>query len=224
MNQPRLTDIPLWSRFEARALRILHRALALLAADAFDPDIDERELNRQLFRAIAEANHQIQNEDGGGLDRMPSYDGHQAPERVDVPRAVHEWKRPDFTWSWFDHQAGSGLEGCLEFAVECKRLGTADSRPDFDRAYVDDGVLRFVSDSHMYGLNGASGAMIGYVQCSDHDAILTNVSERSAHHGLPDLVAQPPAQEVFELRQLLARVFGATPFSLVHLWVDLRAA
>ena len=218
---PRLTDVPLWRRFEERALGVLAHALTLL--NEVDPTVDELELNRQLFANIAEANRLINLENNGAFEFLPSYDGHQAPYNLDLPPDEFEAKRPDFTWSIQDASASSGLEGCREFVVECKRIGNEEGGTNFNHRYVDLGVVRFVSPSHKYGLRGVSGAMIGYVQRSDHQSILVMINERASHHTLRELVSSSGMEgEVSELRHMLDRTFGESPFSLIHLWVDVR--
>lgn len=187
------------------------------------PDLDELSVSHQLFGKIAEANLRLGASRVGGFESLPSYDGHQAPLDSGGPIQPSDRKRPDFVWSVQDHTAESGMEGCLEFVVECKRLGDELQESTFGYRYVDDGVLRFVRESHRYGQRGESGAMVGYVQRSDCSTIYSSVSDRMSHHGLPHCVAPSDwNQPVSELRQVLQRTFQPTPFLLVHLWVDLR--
>lgn len=223
MNAPKLTELPLWQNFANRALRVLDDALALLPA--VPPETDELALNRLLFGCIAEANRLINLADSGGFEYLPSYDGYQAPENTGLPPDEFESKRPDFSWSLHDHTAATGLEGCREFVIECKRLGDGPGQPKFNDRYVDNGVVRFVSATHKYGLHGASGAMVGYVQRSDNHRIHTAVQDRAAHHHLAAMVAQHGLDAaIVHLEHELPRGFGESPFLLVHCWVDLRPA
>ncbi len=222
MNAPKLTDLPLWNNFASRALRVLRDALALLPT--VSPDMDELRLNRLLYESIAEANRLINLADGGGFDYLPSYDGYQAPEDTAAAPDEFESKRPDFAWSLQDHSAPTGLEGCREFVIECKRLGNGPNLANFNHRYVDRGILRFVLTTHKYGLHGGSGAMVGYVQRSDNATIFAAVGERVAHHHLAEIVAPQRLDDaIIELDQQVHRAFGESPFRIFHLWVDLRA-
>jgi hypothetical protein len=223
VSQPKLTDLPLWTRFEERALRVLGHALSLLGET--ENGLDELRLNRLLYACIADANRLINIQDGGGFEYLPSYNGFQAPDNVAEPPEGFEAKIPDFIWSLHDHTAASGLEGCREFVIECKRIGNERGGTNFNHRYVDQGIVRFVSITHKYGLRGESGAMVGYIQRSDHDAILAAIGERSASLELGEIaVSREIGDAVVELRQLLDRLFGKSPFALIHLWVDLRPA
>ena len=106
--------------------------------------------------------------------------------------------------------------------MECKRLGNPGRR-NFNHQYVDEGIVRFVSRSHKYGVHGASGAMVGYVQCSDNPTILSQVQPRVSHRNLGPIRVHAGLDEaIAELRQELVRKFGASPFRLHHFWVDVR--
>jgi hypothetical protein len=221
MTAPKLTDLPLWDQFESRVLRVLRRALSLMPSAP--PELGELMLNRLLFEKIAEANRLINAEDQSGFDYMPSYDGLPAPLDAAALPEESEGKRPDFTWSLYDHDAVSASEACREFVVECKRLGHAGVGHNINHLYVDLGVVRFVTTAHRYGAHGSSGTMVGYIQRSEHDSILGAVRDRCTHHNLADLTAEGDwGAALCELRQMLERSFGASPYKLVHLWVDLR--
>ncbi len=223
MNAPKLTDLPLWNNFASRAVRVLREGLALLPT--VQPDMDELLLNRLLYESIAEANRLINLADGGGFEYLPAYDGYQAPESTAAPPDEFESKRPDFAWSLQDHTAPTGLVGCREFVVECKRLGNGPDLPNLNHLYVDRGILRFVATTHKYGLHGASGAMVGYVQRSDNATIFAAVVERVAHHHLAEIrVPDGLAGAIAQLDQQLDRAFGESPFHLFHFWVDVRPA
>jgi hypothetical protein len=188
-----------------------------------EADLDELRLNRLLFACIADANRLINIQDGGGFEYLPSYNGFQAPDNVGEPPEGFEAKIPDFIWSLHDHTAASGLEGCREFVIECKRIGSEPGGTNFNHRYVDQGIVRFVSITHKYGLRGESGAMVGYIQRSDSNAILAAIQERSTNLELGAIaVSKETNNAVVELRQLLDRLFGKSPFALIHLWVDLR--
>ncbi len=190
-----------------------------------DPNFREPRLSRALFGCIAEANRLINLENEGAFEYLPSYDGYQAPQNVAGDPEESERKRPDFIWSLHDHAAASGLEGCREFVVECKRLGDPPGQNTLNHRYVDLGIVRFVSPRHKYGMRGASGAMVGYVQRSNKRTILAVVQARAATHALAAVVPYGTLDDaILELEQLLERTFGESPFRLHHFWVMLRLA
>jgi hypothetical protein len=200
---------------------VLARALLLLCESENLGALDELELNRLLFVAIANASRQLHHETGASFDYLPTYDGLQVPLGAATAEAS-ERKRPDFAWTLLDHSAPSGLDGCREFVVECKRLGDKPGDATLSRRYVDNGVRRFVDPGHRYGLRGTSGVMVGYIQQSDVDTILRQVRDRLNHHSLADVVEEQPRHHPIKLQHMLVRVFGINPFLLFHYWCDVR--
>jgi len=217
VNPPLLTETPVWSNFEGRILGVLELALSLIKE--VDETTSETELNRHLADKLSEANFKLRSSGTGGLDFLPAYDGLQYPDEDSPPEAVNE-KRPDFTWSWQSDSDATYSEATREYVVECKRLGDA-AGDTFSNRYVDNGIARFVSESHRYGHRGDSGAMIGYVQVPGKTAILTAVQARANTQSLGDLVEDGQLeQKLARLNQHLTRNFGKSPFKLVHFWID----
>lgn len=217
MTAPSLTSVPVWANFEKRIFGILELALTLL--EDGDGTVGELELNERLADHISAANFQLRQAGEGGLDFLPSYDGHQYPDET-VPLGEANRKRPDFTWSWQDDSGLTHDEATREFAVECKRLGDM-AGSEFNHRYVDEGILRFVNSSHEYGRRGGRGAMVGYVQVLGKPAILVTVQTRAASHQLSPLSPDGELDvRIARLTQQLDRTFGESPFELVHFWVD----
>jgi hypothetical protein len=203
--------------FEQSIFSILELALNLL--ENADEVTDELQLNERLATCISAANYQLLQSGEGGLDFLPSYDGHQYPDETPLNGEANR-KRPDFTWSWQDAASPTYDEATREFTVECKRLGDVAGSV-FSHRYVDDGILRFVSTSHEYGRLGARGVMVGYVQVLGKPAILATVQARAESHELAPLTPEGELEgRIARLVHHLDRTFGESPFELVHLWVD----
>ncbi len=217
MTAPSLTSVPVWANFEQRILGVLELALNLLAEA--DETVGELELNERLAARISTANFQLLQTGEGGLDFLPSYDGHQYPDETALLGEANR-KRPDFTWSWQDASSPTHGEATREFVVECKRLGDATGSV-FSHRYVDEGIVRFVSASHEYGRLGGRGSMVGYVQVPGKPAILVTVQARTASHQLSEISPDGELDDrIARLTQTLDRDFGESPFELVHFWVD----
>ena len=89
------------------------------------------------------------------------------------------------------------------------------------------GIVRFGRSSHRYGAFSSWGVMIGYLQNSDHNTVLSEVSRHIAAERDPPLTVLVPGQSVWQpvtsrLEHCFDRPFAATPFRSLHLWVDLR--
>ena len=217
MTAPTLTSIPVWSNFEQRILGVLEHALTLL--EEAEETVGEFELNEGLAARISAANYELHRTGEGGLDFLPSYDGHQYPDETTPLREANR-KRPDFTWSWQDDSGSTHDEATREFAVECKRLGDAMGST-FNNRYVDEGIVRFVNVSHEYGRRGRRGAMVGYVQVPGKPAILVAVQARAESHQLAPLLPDGELDgRLTRFTQQLGRSFGQSPFELVHLWIN----
>jgi hypothetical protein len=217
---PSLTSLPVWENFEQRILGVLEHALSLL--ETVEEAIGEIEMNERLANRISEANYELNQSGQGGLDFLPSYDGHQYPD-ASAPLSDANRKRPDFTWSWQDDSESSFDDATREFAVECKRLGDA-SGSTFNHRYVDEGIVRFVNVSHEYGRRGRRGAMVGYIQIPGKPAVLQAVQQRIQSHELAPLSPDGELDDhLVRLRQQLTRTFGHSPFELIHLWIDVTS-
>jgi len=92
--------------------------------------------------------------------------------------------------------------------------------------YVKNGILRFVQAEHGYGKSAPSGAMVGYIRSMTSTNILNEVNGHAARENLSNIelpVAGWCDDGVTRLEQQLDRpAVLPSPFSLRHLWVDLR--
>jgi len=224
MSQPRLSELPLWERHEARVVGILKGALELLRTRW--PTGGEPELNRELFLCILEVNRR--NHDAGGdhwFDYAPSYEARNPPT-PDTEDSASEKKIPDLYWGYLDHQEMDPRRSSRNFVIECKRLGAPSAAGwVFNVHYMDDGARRFVHPDWRYGKGVASSAMVGYIESMDPDTILDEVNLAGATHGLSPIArVGAPTPPLHELAHAVDRTFEVTPFRLLHLWIEVPLA
>jgi hypothetical protein len=108
--------------------------------------------------------------------------------------------------------------------VECKRLGKS-SRADwvFNVNYVQHGICRFRDPKWAYAQRFRSGAMVGYWQSMELMQVLKEVNEEARRNSIPDLVSSRSTVSGGDrLEHTFERSFEASPFHLLHLWIDLR--
>ena len=220
MAQPRLSELPLWERHEARVLGLLRSALELLRTRR--PTGGEPELNRELFLCILEVNRR--NHDAGNefwFDYAPTYEARNPPT-PDTEDSASEKKIPDLYWGYLDHQEPDPRRSSRNFVIECKRLGQATAAGwVFNVRYIADGVHRFLHPDWRYGKDVSSGAMVGYIESMDADAILEEVNVAAFQRGIAPIAwAGGPTPPLHELGHSLGRTFQMTPFRLIHLWIE----
>jgi hypothetical protein len=214
--RPRLSKLRLWAAREKECLDLLAQALARLAGDP-GPDADEDNINRRLMRFLDASGAQ------GGMGARNTlgpvvYEGRSSPAPSDPTRASREFKRPDFAWLWFDDLVADPMLSRREFVVECKRLGV----DPFPRRYVTDGILRFVKDSHAYGKDMRSGAMVGYLQSIPIDTAVKQVNANVTSRNVSTLkLRSKRGDDEAKLEHRVTREFDVSPFLLTHLWVRL---
>jgi hypothetical protein len=161
-----------------------------------------------------------------GVPYPITYEGHNPPHADDASKAKSEDKKPDFHWGMIDHTEIDPMKCERQFTIECKRLGSPPS-PSWvlTKNYIQNGILRFFRENDGYGKGAASGAMIGYVQDMEFDNILKEVNEEAAQNSISELAISPEgwrSKKVSRLRHKFERRFAISPFSLSHLWIDLR--
>lgn len=220
MPQPQLSELPLWERHEARVLAILREALDLLRTRW--PAGGEPALNRELFMCILDVNRR--NQEAGNdhwFDYAPAYEARNPPA-PDTEDSASEKKIPDFYWGYLDHQEPDPRRSSRNFVIECKRLGEPSAAGwEFNLHYVDDGARRFFDPDWRYGKDVESGAIVGYIESMDSDAIVDEVNIAAAAAGLSAIVRNgPPAPPLHHLEHTFHRTFQVTPFRLVHLWIE----
>jgi len=225
VKRPGISGCQIWWDHERRVLGVVKWALDLLRTED-DLDLDENKLNRRLLRCIRTANFQL-NKRGEGIGYPVIYEANNQPDADDEQRAKRESKRPDFQWGLTDQSEEDPLRQDKYFVIECKRLGEPVRKFwVFNKNYVEEGILRFVCAKHGYGKSAPSGAMVGYIRSMLSADILSEVNGHATTAGLPLVILSTDGwvgKGVSRLEQKLDRSkVPPTPFSLRHLWVDLR--
>ena len=212
-NQPKLTDLDLWTFYEHRFIRLLHEALAALRERS--PTENEPELNRQLFFAVQDVTFKASQLG----EHLPAFipEAKNPPSPSDPERTHREDKIPDFRWAFNDPQAKKSDDMRKEFVVEAKRLANPRSR--FATEYVRSGINRFIDPDWGYAQDMKSGAMVGYIQEITFDDATSHVTGRNAKETLPKLrQTERNSETSATFDQLLNRPFPINPFKLFHIW------
>lgn len=223
---PRLSQINFWKNHEERVCEVIAYALVLLQKR--DNLIqNEDTLNREFFFCLREANNHMVRQ-GKGLSTPFYYEARNQPSAIhNNEKREREDKRPDFQNGFVDHSESDPEKQDKHFCVECKRLGDAPSKSwQINRNYILNGVTRFLTIEHGYGLDVESGAMIGYVESSSFEIILkeVNITLNEINPNLPSLPSDLKWDDnnANLLEHTLTRDFPISPFKLCHFWVDLR--
>jgi hypothetical protein len=224
--QPRLSKLNLWKRHEERVCEVLAHALVLLQNKSGLIQ-DEDELNRELFFCLREANAYFYAQ-GRGVENTLDYDSKNQPSSLHSRKAPREDKRPDFQWGFRDPSEQDPQKQEKHFCIECKRLGNAPNpKWVLNENYVNNGIARFLEETHGYAFEVESGAMVGYIESSDFDDILSEVNVALIAFQSTLLQIQPSnsiwsSTESNPLEHIFDRSFPISPFTLKHFWIDLR--
>jgi len=237
---------PLRRTEEERILQAIANGLSILRSEQglgwINAEIemqDKREIEDRISRALYRCLKQAQNklkQIGQGLTGTLSW---QVPIQPDpnVSYEKHETKIPDFSWEIVDDVyeiEKSQIPLNFYFHIECKRLGSPTSpRWKLNQKYVNDGIKRFIAESHRYGQHTQSGAMIGYLEdmtCDEiHQEVNAEIEAVKQTLLFPSkipslLLSQEGWQDntASRLSHNLERSFLRTPFTLWHFWADLR--
>ena len=222
MVRPNLRRLNLWEKHERRVLQVLTIALRLLAFESGLPT-GENQINRKLFFCILRAIRQLHDE-GIDLISCPIYEGNNQPDASDEERAAREDKRPDFQFVFIDHQAPDPDASAKQYVVECKRLGESGTNWVLNENYVERGIVRFCAEEFGYAKSCSSGSMIGYIQNSSADQILSEVNQAAINRQMAPIELSPEGWRQGDISTLAHRFDRAaqpTPFQLHHLWLDL---
>ncbi|MFZ0771584.1 MAG: hypothetical protein WCA49_15495 [Candidatus Sulfotelmatobacter sp.] len=181
---PQLFSSSLWATREARCFSIIGRALVLLRQIQDLPET-EVDLNRHFYFCLLTATRELYPED----QIAPITECNSQPDPDDEARAKREQKRPDFQWVYLDRYESDPVRSSKQFVVECKRLGIA-LRADWvlNSNYTNHGITRFHEPEWAYAQRFPSGAMVGYWQSMEANAVLGEVNEGCRKKSLPDLI------------------------------------
>lgn len=213
-GRPLLSQLDIWGQHAKSVIEVLHHALRLLAADCPLGLQTEPEITREFYLRILRARLALLTAGAKVPEGLPVIDGRNAPT-PETAGTTAERKLPDIQWGYQDvHEPDPDKSGRF-FHIECKRLGGSH----LNSAYVDDGVVRFISPGHRYGKDVREGAMVGYVVEGEALDALKGVNGRSAATGLPMVVLVADTANVSILENTLIRVFPKSPFKLHHAWL-----
>lgn len=217
---PPLHSPGLWAAREAKCLATIALALNKLSTL---PDLPESEvdLNRHFYFCLLEASRELYPDD----EVAPVAEGNNQPDPDDGARAKRELKRPDFQWVYLDRYEASTRHCSKQFVVECKRLGKA-LRADwvFNVNYVQHGIVRFREPEWAYAKRFPAGAMVGYWQSMEPQEVYSEVNDECSKTAVPELSfgGSWNSGGISRCAHVLTRSFEISPFTLHHLWVDLR--
>lgn len=217
---PQLLSLRLWVRCETRCLSILVRALSVLRESQSLPET-ETDLNRLFYFCLLKASRELYPES----ELAPTSECNNQPDPDDEARAKREQKRPDFQWIYLDRYEADPQRSSKQFVVECKRLGNPPrSNWVLNANYVNHGIKRFRDPDWGYAKRFPSGAMVGYWQTMDGGQVLDEINQESHNNSLPDLtlIGAWTIGGVSNLAHTFDRPFEISPFTLRHLWIDLR--
>ncbi len=220
MNEISFNDISIWKKHVTNVLEVFVLSLDMLKSKNMS-DAEEEDLNFELY-IIAEK------EVNKGLLAKKNNQGIRSKIEFESPKPDYKeknyqkWKRPDFTIGFRDMTTFD----VIDFHIECKIIKTGRNKgASHCREYVLNGVRRFVTKDHSYGINAADGAMIGYIQSMEFEDILIKINHCNSKNNYNSI--DPPsvkwnAENVNRLTQILERKIEKSPFNLYHLWIDLR--
>lgn len=197
------------------ALRSLYEASSLSG--------NEDHISEQLCPLLARVCFRL-GQDGIAVP-SPQWEKPQQPQTEGEVGEEHIAKRPDFTCNFLNPFAKFPEEYSIPFHVECKRLGEPTSPGCvLNRNYVTRGIARFDLESHRYGNRAPSGMMVGYIISMTPEGVQAQVNS-CIEEELPDIpqlaftfLDVPSQSQHRSTRQHVV----PTPFTLIHLWVDLR--
>lgn len=217
-----------WKNREERILAVLIEALLLLTRKT--PLLDHEDLiSRELSLYIREVNAR-HIEEGKGVEPGPFFQANNQPDPDDLNFVSREVKKPDFQWGLFNASQTDPRKRDCYFVIECKRLGSPTKKSpnrSFNKAYVTEGLIRFITEEHGYAKGETSAVMIGYVQDMEFDDILKEVNDeitKISVISVPNLLSPIigwKKNDINQLEHTFIRVINSN-FALKHLWVDLR--
>ncbi|MFN7923876.1 MAG: hypothetical protein U0Q16_27485 [Bryobacteraceae bacterium] len=187
------------------------------------PDLPESEveLNRHFYFCLLEASRELDPDD----EVAPVAEGNNQPDPDDEARANRELKRPDFQWVYLDRYEANARHSSKQFVVECKRLGKA-LRTDwvFNINYVRHGIVRFKDPEWAYAKRFRTGVMVGYWQSMEPADVHCEVNDECSNATLSGLTLNGlwNSGGISRCSHVLTRPFEVSPFTLYHLWIDLR--
>ena len=215
----------LWKRHERLVFNVFLNALVRLKNEKSLPD-DEIALNDLLYVFAREIWCELPQKDKPFWALIPNS---ETPPR-NRKEIGQKWtrKKPDFRWTLSDPLERDTVKAIKEYTIECKRLAEKTSAGwDFINKYVVNGIIRFISKEHRYGIGTISGVMIGYVQNLVHAEVLKQINltvRNSQEYKIPEIMFNH-LKDLSGISKgnhtLIRKEVSPSNFDLRHIWVEL---
>ena len=215
----------LWERHEQHVLNVFQLALLRLKKEKHLPK-DEPTLNEILYVHARYVYCSLPYE-----QKPMSFvkrNSEIPPRRIEEVGERWTKKKPDFQWELINTQETNPEKAIKEYTIECKRLAEKTSAGrDFINEYVVNGIIRFISKEHRYGIGTISGAMIGYVQNLVHAEVLKQINltvRKSQEYKIPEIMFNH-LKVLSGISKgnhtLIRKEVIPSNFDLRHIWVEL---
>ena len=200
MTRPLIGYRNLWADFEKCILEVFVLALQKLRDKTTLPTDEDSvqsidSLNRRLNICLRDAIREWETINGIDIVATPKPNLPKQPD-LENEELINDYERtkPDFQWEFIDRLGNPNKHNSVykNYEIECKRLGKDFSaKRKLNEKYVSEGILRFTTNSHCYGQFTSSGLMIGYVQNTDLQTILNEVSNFTLSTSLASPLLSP---------------------------------
>jgi len=215
----------LWERHEQHVLNVFQLALLRLKKEKHLPK-DEPTLNEKLYVHARYVYCSLPYE-----QKPMSFvkrNSEIPPRRIEEVGERWTKKKPDFQWELINTQETNPEKAIKEYTIECKRLAEKTSAGwDFINEYVVNGIIRFISKEHRYGIGTISGVMIGYVQNLVHAEVLKQINltvRKSQEYKIPEIMFNH-LKDLSGISKgnhtLIRKEVSPSNFDLRHIWVEL---
>jgi len=215
----------LWKRHERYILNIFLLALVRLRDEDSLPE-DEPTLNERLYvhARYVYCSLPCEQKPMSFVNRNSEI----PPRRMEEVGERWTKKKPDFQWELTNTQEANPEKAIKEYTIECKRLAEKTSAGrSFINEYVVNGIIRFISKEHRYGIGTISGVMIGYVQNLVHAEVLKQINltvQKSQEYKIPEIMfyhLEDLSGIIKGNHTLIRKEVSPSNFDLRHIWVEL---
>jgi hypothetical protein len=218
----------LWEKHEELYMIVFAKALLKLSSQNTLSG-DEDSISEKLCISLREVCFEFNKENINMEIPIPKWETPLQPVSEIELKGGKKRKRPDFTCSCINTYAYNPDDYEIPFHVECKCLGrTTISGWNYNKNYVQNGIVRYDALTHEYGKRAPSGLMIGYIISMKWDLIQNDVNYYLANilSYMPELntFINIEQDKIYQVDQELKRKVVSPPnFRLIHLWVDLSS-
>ena len=212
----------LWRRHENAYMDVFIRSLKRLA-EREKLYGGENRINKTLSKITNDICFELWNTEKKDINR-PRYEQPIPPTDENELTEDNDSKRPDFSCIFKNDFAQKPEEREIGLHCECKLLGDIDSSWNLNRNYVNNGIKRFLHNTHEYGKRAPAGLMIGYMI----NMLPPTIQDDVNGHIKKELHGNPEINFVFSgitsktEQKLFRSDVAPNDFVLNHIWVDLR--